>query len=70
MSGPTADDFRAKVFEDRETPGVWRVEKLDDDCGYEAAEVFTGPDAREQAIRYAQRRFGEYDEIRFEPYRR
>jgi hypothetical protein len=43
---------------------------MDDDGGYEAVEVFTGPDAREQAIRYAKRRFGEYDEVSFEPYRR
>jgi len=25
--------------------------------------VFTGPDARQQAIRYAEREFGAYDEI-------
>jgi hypothetical protein len=31
MSGPTADDFRAKVFRDREHPGDWRVEKLCDE---------------------------------------
>jgi hypothetical protein len=70
MNGPTVDDLRAKVFEDRENPGDWRVEKMDDDGGYEAVDVFTGPDAREQAILYAERRFGEYDEIKFEPYRR
>jgi hypothetical protein len=27
--------------------------------------VFTGPDARQQAIRYAMDRFGAYDEISF-----
>jgi hypothetical protein len=31
MSEPTADQLRAKVFEDRETPGDWRVEKLNAD---------------------------------------
>jgi hypothetical protein len=29
--GPTPDDFRAKVFRDREHTGDWRVEKLLDD---------------------------------------
>jgi hypothetical protein len=67
MSGPFADELRAKVFEDRETPGVWRVEKMDKDGGSEAAEVFTGSDAREQAIRYALRRFGDYDEVKLAP---
>jgi len=52
MSEPTADQLRAKVFEDRETPGDWRVEKLNADGGYDAV-VFTGPDAWQQAIRYA-----------------
>ena len=42
MSEPTADQLRAKVFEDRETPGDWRVENLNADGGYDA-----------QAIRYA-----------------
>jgi len=45
MSEPTADQLRAKVFEDRETPGDWRVEKLNADGGYDAVKVFTGPDA-------------------------
>jgi hypothetical protein len=62
--GPTPDDLRAKVFEDRETPGDWRVEKMDEHGGYDVVKVFTGPDAREQAIRYAEREFGAYDEIR------
>ena len=65
----TPDDLRAKVFEDRETAGNWRVEKMDEDGGYEAVKVFSGPDARDQAIRYAKHEFGDYDEIRLEPYR-
>lgn len=68
-SGPTREDLRAKVFEDRETPGNWRVEKLDEDGGYEVVEVFTGPDAGQQAIRYADQRFGVFDEITLAPYR-
>jgi hypothetical protein len=31
--GPTPDDLQAKVFEDPETPGDWRVEKMDEDGG-------------------------------------
>src|SRR5438270_12116895 len=61
LSGPTPDDLRAKVFEDRETPGNWRVEKMDEDGGYDVVKVFTGPDAREQAIRYAERGLGIFD---------
>jgi hypothetical protein len=53
MSEPTAAQLRAKVFEDRETPGDWRVAKLNADGGYDAVKVFTGPDAWQQAIRYA-----------------
>jgi hypothetical protein len=40
--GPTPDDLRAKVFEDRATPGNWRVEKMNEDGGYDAVRVFTG----------------------------
>jgi hypothetical protein len=57
---------------------------MDEDGGYDAVKVFTGPDdirgsrnagklagrARQQAIRYAEREFGAFDEIRLEPYRR
>ena len=55
--GPTPEDLRAKVFEDRETPGNWRVEKMDEDGGCEVVKVFTGPEARQQAIQYAEREF-------------
>lgn len=58
---------RAKVFEDREFPGDWRVEKTDDKGGSEVA-VFGGPNARERALRYAGREYGEFDEIELEPY--
>ncbi len=37
----------AKVFEDRISPGDWRVEKIDDDGGIEVA-IFSGPDARDR----------------------
>jgi hypothetical protein len=59
----------ASVFEDRETPGDWQVEKFDEDGGCEVR-VFAGPDARGQAIDYAKERYGTYVEKRLEPYRR
>ena len=40
-NGPTPDDLRAKVFEDSEAPGDWRVEKFDEDGGCEVT-VFGG----------------------------
>ena len=66
-NGPTPDDLRAKVFQDRDEPGKWRVEKMDEDGGYEVVKVFSGPNARRNAIRYAEREFGEYDQIWFKP---
>ena len=66
MSQPDTDDLRAKVFEDRITPGDWRVEKMDEDGGYEEVKVFTGPHARWQAIRYAADDV--FDVIRLQPY--
>lgn len=66
--GCIADDLRAKVFEDRAIPGAWRVEKMDEDGGYELVKVFTGTRARQNAIRFAEQKFGEYDEIRLKPY--
>ena len=48
----------AKVFEDRETPGQWRVEWFDDD-GRCDLEIFDGHDARRQALRYAMRTYGQ-----------
>ena len=42
----------AKVFEDRTTPGQWRVAWIGGDgCG--ELQVFTGPTARRDALRYA-----------------
>src|SRR3954447_20611771 len=66
-SGPTADDLRAKVFGDREHEGDWRVEKMDDDSGIELA-LFSGGDARQRAISYADRVHGDFDEIELHPY--
>jgi hypothetical protein len=63
------DDLRAKVFRDRIDRAAWRVEKYDEDGGYECFEVFAGPNARQRAIDYARHRFGEFDEVELEPYR-
>ena len=53
---------RAKVFEDRVSPGYWRVERIDDDGGIEVA-IFSSPNARERAIRYADREYSMFDQI-------
>ena len=56
----------AKVFEDRLFPGDWRVEWVDDDGGVERA-IFAGPNARERALRYADRQYGRFEEVKSEP---
>jgi len=67
---PTPSDLRAHVFEDRVNAGDWRVEKMDEDGGYEEVKVFTGPDARRQAIRYAAEKYdGDIEIVHFLPYR-
>jgi hypothetical protein len=63
------EDIRAKVFRDWINRDAWRVEKIDEDGGYECVEVFAGPNARHRAIDYARHRFREFDEIELEPYR-
>lgn len=60
---PTPDDFRAKVFRDREHIGDWRVEKLNDDGESYDVAIFSGAEARERAIRYADREYAAFDEI-------
>ena len=57
----------AKVFEDRAKPGQWRVEWFDDD-GRSEMEIFTGPTARKQALRYAMQKYGHFREVELEPY--
>ena len=56
----------AKVFEDRLYPDDWRVEWVDDDGGVELA-IFAGPNARERALRYADRQYGHFEEVSFDP---
>ena len=50
------------MFEDREWPGEWRVEWVDEDGGVEVA-IFSGPNARERALCYADRQYGNFEEI-------
>ena len=52
------------VFEDRMYPGEWRVEWYDDHNLSEVA-IFSGRNARERAIQYAERQYGEYQEVSF-----
>ena len=56
----------AKVFEDRQSPGYWRVEKFNDDGGPEVA-IFGGPNARRRAIDYADWRYLDFEEVILEP---
>jgi hypothetical protein len=57
----------AKVFEDRVTRGDWRVEREGEDGEMEIA-IFGGPNAYERAIVYADREYGDFEEIRLAPY--
>jgi hypothetical protein len=56
------DDFRAKLFQDRVTPGDWRVERFDEDGACEVA-IFSGTDAYQRAVLYADRLYGQFEEI-------
>src|SRR5262245_30504199 len=70
VSGRSPEDFRAKVFRDREHVGDWRVEKLCDEGESNDVAIFSGGDARQRAIRYADRKYSEFDEVELEAYRR
>jgi hypothetical protein len=59
----------ARVFENLIVPGEWRVEWFGDD-GRCQLEIFTGPTARHQALRYAMRKYGAFREVQLEPYAR
>jgi hypothetical protein len=67
MAGSPATPEPAKVFEDRINSADWRVEWFDDDGGCEVA-VFSGPKARERAIRYADHQYGHVEEINLSTY--
>jgi hypothetical protein len=62
------DDYlRAKVFRDRVMHRDWRVECEIEDGDIEVT-VFSGPDARERAIRYAHRQYGDFEEVSLTTY--
>ena len=58
------DTGPAYVFEDRKSPGDWRIEWINDEGDIEVA-IFAGPKARERALRYAERQYGCFEEVRF-----
>jgi hypothetical protein len=64
MSQPDIEP--AQVFEDRMYAGEWRVQWFDDhgDC---EVPIFSGPKSRERAIQYAERQYGLFAELRFDP---
>jgi hypothetical protein len=53
---------RAEIFENRATPGDWRVEREDEDGSIEVA-IFSGPNARQRALRYADHQYGDFAEV-------
>jgi hypothetical protein len=52
----------AVLFRDRLYGDAWRVEATDDNGGIEVA-IFSGPNAYQRAIRYADRQYGGFEEI-------
>ena len=46
----------AKLFEDGERPGQWRVERLGDN-GRSEIKRFSGPDALRRALQYAMQKY-------------
>jgi hypothetical protein len=57
----------AKVFPDRHGSGDWRVERFGDDGACEVA-IFSGPNARDRALLYADRQYGRFEELSLTPY--
>ena len=55
----------AVVFEDRMYPGEWRVQWSEQQGDIEAT-IFTGPKARERAVRYAEWQYGVFEEVVFD----
>jgi hypothetical protein len=56
-----------KSFEDRETPGQYRVEWFGNDGRCEL-QTFTGPTARREALRYAMQNYTHFKEVQLEPF--
>jgi hypothetical protein len=56
------------VFRDHVHASDWRVEKLCHDGESIEVAIISGGDARQRAIRYADREYREFVEIELEPY--
>jgi len=50
----TDDGWRAKIFEDRTTPGAWHVAKMTEDGYYKVVVTFAGRNAWRNASDYAR----------------
>ena len=61
VSQRTDDDLRAKVRRDPCDRSKWRVENYDD--GGDELEIFSGIEARQQALRFANRKYGDFIEV-------
>jgi hypothetical protein len=59
--------LKSSTFKDRVLPDAWRVEKMETDGAIEVA-IFSGPRAYERAICYADRQYGDFDEVQLPPY--
>jgi hypothetical protein len=57
----TDDDLRAKVRRDLCDRSKWRVENYDD--GGDEVEIFSGTEARQQAPRFADCKYGDFVEV-------
>jgi hypothetical protein len=53
---------KAKLFRDRTGLDEWRVERIDDDGACEVA-IFAGPGAHDHARRFADREYGDFEEV-------
>jgi hypothetical protein len=53
---------QAKLFRDRAGLDEWRVERIDDEGDCEVT-IFAGPGAEERARRFADREYGDFEEV-------
>jgi hypothetical protein len=53
---------QAKLFRDRTGLDEWRVQSIDDEGGCEVA-IFAGPGAHDRARRFADREYGDFEEV-------
>jgi hypothetical protein len=58
--------MRAKLFKDRTALRTWRDEPEGEDGAIELA-IFSGPDAYWRALNYADRQYGDFEQVWLEP---